>query len=124
MKKNIIILLILFLTINIIGCASTIKSNPEEILNNALSDTGKKIINYGNLNAQKDLSYIPIVLPPEVERIWIYPHVTPSGELVMGHWIFIKLKEESWYLEDYNSLKTIEGTIKYPLSPVLNKEGR
>lgn len=49
---------------------------------------------------RSDLPYVPVITPPEIVRVWIYDHVTPSNDLVVGHWIFIKLKDEKWYIED------------------------
>jgi len=121
MKKYILTLLILFV-ISLTGCATTApKSNPEEILNNAINGGNNKpaVITQSMDLKTNDLPYIPILLPPQVERIWIYPHVTPTGELVTGHWIFIKVDDGKWYLEDFNSLRDI-GTadVKIPVKSV------
>jgi hypothetical protein len=65
---------------------------------------------------RSDLPYVPVIKPSEVVRIWIYDHITPSGDLVVGHWIFIKLKPERWYIEeDYAPAKTQR---KVPVPPV------
>ena len=117
MKKYILILSILFV-ISLTGCASTtLKSNPEEILNNAINGGNNKltVITQSMDLKTNDLPYAPILLPPQVERIWIYPHVTPTRELVTGHWIFIKINDGKWYLEDYNSLSDIgTSNVKIP----------
>ncbi|HAM52336.1 MAG TPA: hypothetical protein DCP92_17190 [Nitrospiraceae bacterium] len=49
---------------------------------------------------RSDLPYVPVITPPQIARIWIYDHVTPSHDLVVGHWIFVRLKEEKWYIEE------------------------
>jgi hypothetical protein len=117
MKKYILIVLILFV-ISLTGCASTKpKSNPEEILNNAINGSNNKptVITQSMDLKTNDLPYAPILLPPQVEKVWIYPHVTPTGELVTGHWIFIKINDGKWYLEDYNSLSDIgTSNVKIP----------
>jgi len=81
-------------------------TNPEIIYNGAL--TGNNSVS-GKLTTQypgadwSDLPYVPVIVPPDVLRIWIYDHVTPSNDLVVGHWVFIKLRPERWYIEDlYN----------------------
>lgn len=42
----------------------------------------------------------PVMTPPEVVPIWIYDHVTPDGTMVVGHWIFVVLREPKWYIHD------------------------
>jgi len=49
---------------------------------------------------RSDLPYVPVMTPPEIVRIWIYDHVTPSNDLVVGHWVFIKLRDQKWYIEE------------------------
>ena len=43
--------------------------------------------------------YTPVVIPPEVERIWVVDHVNEDGDLVAGHWVFIK-RPARWYIEE------------------------
>ena len=66
---------------------------------------------------RSDLPYVPIVTPPEVVRIWVYDHVTPSGDLVVGHYLFVKLKDQKWYIEDQWDDKTPRSPKRVPLSP-------
>lgn len=125
--KALILISIILLSINFLflyGCASVDQRNPEEILNSSLyqENNNNNQVSHKSLDLKtNDLPYVPILLPPEVERIWIYPHVTPTGELVTGHWIFIKVNDSKWYLEDFNSLRSIQSSdIKIPL-PVEKK---
>jgi hypothetical protein len=66
---------------------------------------------------RSDLPYVPVITPPEVARIWIYDHVTPSKDLVVGHWIFIKLSDEKWYIEEQWEDKPQKARRKTPLPP-------
>lgn len=47
-----------------------------------------------------NLEYLPIITPPEVLRVWVYDHVTPMGDMVVGHWVFLKLRDSKWFIED------------------------
>lgn len=122
--KIFILILTILLTINLISCASTQTKNPEEILDSSLYQEKQITVSKQSLDMKtNDLPYIPVLLPAEVAKIWIYPHVTPTVELVSGHWIFIKINDSKWYLEDYNSLKNIEiSNSRIPLPPVTDKK--
>ena len=43
--------------------------------------------------------YLPLVVPPDVRRIWVPTHVTEDGSLVQGHWIFLPVKTWQWFVE-------------------------
>ena len=43
--------------------------------------------------------YMPLVIPPDVRRIWIPTHVTEDGSLVQGHWVFVPVKTWQWFVE-------------------------
>lgn len=43
--------------------------------------------------------YLPLVVPPDVRRIWVPTHVTEDGSLVQGHWVFIPVKTWQWFVE-------------------------
>ncbi len=86
------------------SCASSgkVTTTPEQTYNKAL---GGEEMSPGNastalLGAGSGLPYSPVVVPSEILRVWIYDHVTPAGDLVVGHWIFIRLRNEHWYIED------------------------
>ncbi|MDA8103759.1 MAG: TraV family lipoprotein [Nitrospiraceae bacterium] len=93
---------IILATIGSCAGAGRQTDTPEQILNNAM---GENMMSPGQISTlpgadRSDLPYVPVITPPEIARIWIYDHVTPSNDLVVGHWIFIKLKDEKWYIED------------------------
>lgn len=78
-------------------------TTPEDIYHNAMAGGTKPSAAVSNtaIGADwSDLPYVPVISPPEVLRVWIYDHVTPSNDLVVGHWVFIKIKPERWYIED------------------------
>ncbi len=55
-----------------------------------------------------DIPFFPVVTPPEVLEVWVYDHITPTNDLVMGHTVFIRLKDARWFLQDFR------GTISMP----------
>lgn len=76
--------------------------SPEQIVNKALGEGTQPVGRVATLPGAEwsDLPYVPVITPPEIVRIWIYDHVTPSNDLVVGHWIFTRLKDERWYIEE------------------------
>ena len=75
---------------------------PEQILATAMGEGRLQPGRVSNLPGaeRSDLPYVPVITPPQIARVWIYDHVTPSNDLVVGHWIFVRLKEEKWYIEE------------------------
>jgi type IV conjugative transfer system lipoprotein TraV len=43
--------------------------------------------------------HTPLVVPPDVRRIWVTTHVTEEGTLVQGHWVFVPVKTWQWFVE-------------------------
>lgn len=45
--------------------------------------------------------YLPVVLPPQVMKVWVPAHVASQDKnvLVSGHWSFVMLEEAGWYIE-------------------------
>lgn len=41
--------------------------------------------------------YAPVVLPPDIRRVWIPTHQSPEGELVAGHWVYLRLTDFRWF---------------------------
>jgi len=49
-------------------------------------------------------------------RVWIYDHVTPSNDLVIGHWVYVKITDQDWYIKNnFNHSK--ESQQKLPSPP-------
>ena len=43
--------------------------------------------------------YMPLVVPPDVRRIWVPTHVNEEGNLIQGHWVFVPVKTWQWFVE-------------------------
>jgi hypothetical protein len=41
--------------------------------------------------------YTPLVIPPDVRRVWVPTHVNDEGELIQGHWVFLRLTDWQWF---------------------------
>lgn len=129
LRTTITILTISVLLSSCITVEQKSSSTPEQILNSAMGEGSAQIGKLSTLPGadRSDLPYVPVINPPEVVRIWIYDHITPSGDLVVGHWIFVKLRPARWYIEDDLSNRArkkipvvidAQGT---PLPPVENR---
>ena len=46
--------------------------------------------------------YVPVLNPPLVKKVWIPPHISELDPDVMvgGHWVFIKITEDRWFIEN------------------------
>jgi hypothetical protein len=42
---------------------------------------------------------MPVVVPPDVRRVWVPTHENAEGELVAGHWVFLRVRDFRWFLE-------------------------
>ncbi len=61
--------------------------------------------------------YIPVLLPPMVKKVWIPPHVSDADPdtMIGGHWIFIKVTDDKWFIETENQ-ETMNFPILVPFS--------
>jgi hypothetical protein len=41
----------------------------------------------------------PVVVPPDIRRVWIPTHENSDGELVAGHWVYLRIRDFRWFLE-------------------------
>jgi hypothetical protein len=41
----------------------------------------------------------PVLAPPDVRRIWVPTHENAEGELIAGHWVFLRVRDFQWFLE-------------------------
>jgi hypothetical protein len=94
------------------------KKTPQQTYHEALGSTevseGMRIPAVDDINAPVK----PVMIPPEVVPIWIYDHVPPDNSMVVGHWVFIILREPRWYIHD----RTIPDVHRTPFSGVLLPE--
>jgi hypothetical protein len=42
---------------------------------------------------------VPVVMPPDIRRVWVPTHENPDGELVAGHWVYLRVRDFRWFLE-------------------------
>jgi len=51
--------------------------------------------------------YVPIVVPADVRLVWIPTHKSKddSSALVSGHWVYIMVKQSSWFIDAQESDK-------------------
>jgi len=59
--------------------------------------------------------YVPIMLPPEVRRVWVPDHLNEEGDLVSGHWVYLLLSPSKWFLEAYPPAQV--PTLRVPVAP-------
>lgn len=43
--------------------------------------------------------YVPVVLPPDIRRAWVPTHQSAEGELIAGHWVYLRLTDFRWFTE-------------------------
>lgn len=41
----------------------------------------------------------PVLVAPDVRRVWVPSHENAEGELVAGHWVFLRVRDFRWFLE-------------------------
>ena len=63
--------------------------------------------------------YMPLVIPPDVRRIWVPTHVTEDGSLVQGHWVFVPVKTWQWFSEQPPSHKGLGVAVPPDTTPPL-----
>ena len=58
--------------------------------------------------------YLPLVQPPQVQRVWITAHLNDDGDLIAGHWVYLMLAPSQWFSRGYRVLKL---KLPAPLAP-------
>lgn len=116
-QKEIISFNVLIIILLIAGCASVNgdvkigKEKIEEIYNHAFKEGSDTVMEkLKNDLIMRDTygftkPYVPVILPPEVRRVWIPDHINEEGDLVSGHWVYMKLRESNWFIENYKQEK-------------------
>ena len=56
--------------------------------------------------------YLPLVRPPQVQRVWITAHLNDSGDLIAGHWVYLMLESSQWFLRGYQGSQELR--LKLP----------
>jgi hypothetical protein len=95
------------------GCAASkglVKESPNKVMDvylQAVSSGRTDSVNYIKENLKINQAfgyvkpYVPVVEPADVRLVWIPAHkskATPEV-LVAGHWIYIMVKESSWFID-------------------------
>jgi len=44
--------------------------------------------------------YAPVIESPIIKKVWIPDHTTADNCLVSGHWVYIMIKDATWYIKD------------------------
>ena len=59
--------------------------------------------------------YLPLVQPPEVQRVWVTAHLGDDGDLIAGHWVYLMLEPSQWLLRNYRGPQELK--LKLPMVP-------
>lgn len=59
--------------------------------------------------------YLPLVQPPEVQRVWVTAHLGDDGDLIAGHWVYLMLEPSQWLLRNYRGPQELK--LKLPAAP-------
>ena len=61
--------------------------------------------------------YLPLVQPPEVQRVWITAHLNDAGDLIAGHWVYLMLEPSQWLLRGYQGPRPFKLRLPAPVAP-------
>ena len=100
-NRTLISIAVIFLLL-ISGCAtykySSLES-PRDLVSTEESKESAGIKTFPGADSSS-LDMVALITPPQVLRVWIFDHVTPTGEMVVGHWVFVKLEDSKWFIEN------------------------
>lgn len=84
-----------------LGCARPPVVSPSlhQALEQAEGRTGPPPAAQSQESFGYEAPYAPVIVPPDVRRVWIVTHVNDEGELVQGHWVFLRLTDWQWAIE-------------------------
>jgi hypothetical protein len=99
------------------GCAGSkalVKNNPNKVMDvylQAVSSGRADSVDYikENLKISEAFGYVkpyvPVVEPADVRLVWIPAHKSKSAPevLIAGHWIYIMVKESSWFVDSQSN---------------------
>ena len=61
--------------------------------------------------------YLPLVQPPQVQRVWITAHLGDDGDLIAGHWVYLMLEPSQWLLRSYQGSQPLKLRLPAPVAP-------
>ena len=67
--------------------------------------------------------YLPLVQPPEVQRVWITAHLNDDGDLIAGHWVYLMLESSQWFLKGYQGDRVLKLRLPAP-APIALPRGK
>ena len=67
--------------------------------------------------------YLPLVQPPEVQRVWITAHLNDDGDLIAGHWVYVMLESSQWFLKGYQGDQVLKLRLPAP-APIALEPGK
>ena len=103
-------ILALLMTSGCAGSKGLVKENPNRVMDvylQAVSNGRADSVDYikENLKINQAFGYVkpymPVVEPADVRLVWIPAHKSKTSPevLVSGHWIYIMVKESSWFVD-------------------------
>ena len=66
--------------------------------------------------------YLPLVRPPQVQRVWVTAHLNDDGDLIAGHWVYLMLTPSQWLLRDYQGTRELRLRLPAPVAPEPQKK--
>ena len=61
--------------------------------------------------------YLPLVRPPQVQRVWVTAHLNEEGDLIAGHWVYVMLTPSQWLLRGYQGPEEMRLKLPAPVAP-------
>ena len=61
--------------------------------------------------------YLPLVQPPQVQRVWVTAHLNDDGDLIAGHWVYLMLEPSQWLLRGYQGSQPLKLRLPAPVAP-------
>ena len=61
--------------------------------------------------------YLPLVQPPQVQRVWVTAHLNDAGDLIAGHWVYLMLEPSQWLLRGYQGSRQLRLKLPAPIAP-------
>ncbi|MFA5350646.1 MAG: hypothetical protein WC357_04865 [Candidatus Omnitrophota bacterium] len=108
------VILALLMTSGCAGSKALVKNNPNKVMDvylQAVSSGRADSVDYikENLKISEAFGYVkpyvPVVEPADVRLVWIPAHKSKSAPevLIAGHWIYIMVKESSWFVDSQSN---------------------
>jgi len=115
------------------GCAlshGTVKGGENKVVDTYLKAVSKGRTDSAdfirdNLKIGKAFGYVkpyaPVITAPDVRLVWIPPHKSKEdpNTLIMGHWVYIVVRESRWFIDSQKDSK-----VKIPLIVPYKETGR